>query len=105
MILPDAYHLVRIKDEDGYPYGLSNAPAVFQSFMNDIFYEFLDDFLVIYLDDLLIFSKDKSKHDENVHKVLSVLREYDLCADPSKCSFDVTNIDLMGYLVSRYGSF
>eukprot|EP00121_Abeoforma_whisleri_P016044 Awhi_evm3s14741 len=117
--LPDAYHLVRIKDGDEWktafrcPYGLfeynvvsfglSNAPAVFQSFMNDIFHEFLDDFLVIYLDDLLIFSKDKSKHDENVRKVLSVLREHDLCANPSKCSFDVTNIDFMGYLVSPDG--
>jgi hypothetical protein len=43
--------------------GLSNAPAAFQSFMDNIFKDMQNEFLVIYLDDLLIYSKDPREHD------------------------------------------
>jgi len=36
--------------------GLTNAPAMFQAFMNHIFQDMPDIFVVIYLDDILIFS-------------------------------------------------
>ncbi|CAJ0968301.1 unnamed protein product [Ranitomeya imitator] len=44
------------------PFGLANAPSVFQSFMHDIFREYLDKFLIVYLDDILIFSDDWESH-------------------------------------------
>ncbi|CAJ0936701.1 unnamed protein product, partial [Ranitomeya imitator] len=44
------------------PFGLSNAPSVFQSFMHDIFREYLDKFLIVYLDDILVFSDDWESH-------------------------------------------
>ncbi|CAJ0965301.1 unnamed protein product [Ranitomeya imitator] len=66
--LRGAYNLVRIKQGDEWktafntpeghfeylvmPFGLSNAPSVFQSFMHDIFREYLDKFLIVYLDDI-----------------------------------------------------
>jgi hypothetical protein len=70
--LPDAYHLVRIREGNEWKtafrckfssfqynvvaFGLSNAPATFQSFMYNIFKDMCNEFLVIYLDDLLIYS-------------------------------------------------
>ncbi|CAJ0929550.1 unnamed protein product [Ranitomeya imitator] len=44
------------------PFGLANAPSVFQSFMHDIFREYLDKFLIVYLDDILILSDDWESH-------------------------------------------
>ncbi|CAJ0952770.1 unnamed protein product [Ranitomeya imitator] len=44
------------------PFGLSNAPSVFQSFMHDIFREYLDKFLIVYLDDILVFSDGWESH-------------------------------------------
>jgi hypothetical protein len=41
------------------PFGLSNTPAAFQHFMNDIFGDLLDVCIIIYLDDIFIYS-DKS---------------------------------------------
>src|SRR4051812_32088388 len=38
------------------PFGMTNSPATFQYFMNDIFHNMVDIFVVIYLDDILIFS-------------------------------------------------
>ena len=39
-------------------FGLSNAPATFQGYVNKISAEKLDIFIVIYLDDSLIFIED-----------------------------------------------
>ena len=40
------------------PFGLSNAPAKFQGYVNKILAEKSDIFVVIYLDDILIYTKD-----------------------------------------------
>ena len=48
------------------PFSLSNAPAVFQHFMNEIFADLLDIYVIIYLDDLLIYSDNPALHKEQV---------------------------------------
>ncbi len=40
------------------PFGLSNAPASFQGYMNKILAEKLDIFVVVYLDNILIYTED-----------------------------------------------
>ncbi|CAJ0967911.1 unnamed protein product [Ranitomeya imitator] len=83
--LRGAYNLVRIRQGDEWktafnmpeghfeylvmPFGLANAPSVFQSFMHDIFREYLDKFLIVYLDDILIFSDDWESHVKQVRMV------------------------------------
>jgi hypothetical protein len=62
-----------------------------------------NEFLVIYLDDLLIYSKDPREHDRHVKMVLACLRQHGLVVNPDKCSFDVTEIDFLGHIVSPDG--
>lgn len=38
------------------PFGLTKAPAVFQTLVNDVRWEMLYKFLFVYMDDILIFS-------------------------------------------------
>ena len=117
--LPDAYHLIRIKKGDEWktafrckfghyeynviPFGLSNAPAAFQFFMNDIFADILGLFVVIYLDDILIFSESFEEHEQHVKIVLQRLRDHQLSVNPLKCSFDLTEVDFLGMIVSTDG--
>lgn len=40
------------------PFGLSNAPASFQGYINKILAEKLDIIVIVYLDDMLIYTDD-----------------------------------------------
>jgi hypothetical protein len=60
------------------PFGLSNAPATFQSYINDTLREFLDDFVSAYLDDALIFSDTEEEHPAQVRAVIEKLRDASL---------------------------
>ena len=49
------------------PFGLSNAPATFQGYVNKILAEKLDIFVIIYLNDILIYTEDPGQpHVEDV---------------------------------------
>ena len=43
-------------------FGLTNAPAAFQWFMNDIFSNLIDVCVIIYLDNILIYSVNEVKY-------------------------------------------
>jgi len=55
------------------PFGLTNAPATFQHFMNDVFSDLLDVCIVVYLDDILIYSDDIMQHQRHVKEILKRL--------------------------------
>ena len=42
-------------------FGLTNAPAIFQGYINKILVEKLDVFIIVYLDNILIYTKDENK--------------------------------------------
>lgn len=82
------------------PFGLCNAPGTFQAFVNDVMRDYLDSFLVPYLDDLLIFSNTPEEHTQHVKLVLQKLKDAKLSLKLSKCEFDVTTVQFLGYVIS-----
>ena len=93
--LQHAYHLVCIAEGNEWktafqtcygsfkwlvmPFRLTNAPATFQRFMNDIFSNMVGVCVVIYLDDILIYSNNIDEHHTHPRSTLPSVKEQTLC--------------------------
>ena len=61
------------------PFGLTNAPATFQTLINTTLCKYLDIFITAYLDDILIYTKSTLKeHIQEVKKLFKALQEADI---------------------------
>ena len=85
------------------PEGLTNAPAGFQRFMNDIFADMIDVSVVVYLDDILVYSDDPEQHSAHVREVLTQLWRNQLYARADKCEFHCNSCKYLGYMLSPDG--
>jgi hypothetical protein len=85
------------------PFGLLNAPTIFMFLMNGVFREYLDKFVIVVLDDILIYSNLEEENEHHLRMVLQVLREHQLYAKLSKCSFYQKHIHYLGYIISKDG--
>ena len=117
--LRDAYHRIRIRQGDEWktafrtryghyeylvmPFGLANAPATFQAYINKALAGLIDVTCVVYIDDILIYSEDAENHNRHVREVLARLRQYSLFAKLSKCEFSKTEVEFLGFIVSTNG--
>ncbi|KAI4898691.1 hypothetical protein NFI96_020791 [Prochilodus magdalenae] len=117
--LRSAYNLVRVREGDEWktaflttrghyeylvmPFGLRNAPSVFQSFINDVLRDMLGLFVIAYIDDILIYSPDLPTHIQHVRRVLSRLLENQLYVKGEKCEFHLGSTSFLGYIISPEG--
>ena len=60
------------------PFGITNAPVVFMSLMNNVMHKYLDKFVVVFIDDILIYSKYEEEHKEHLKIVLQELQEHQI---------------------------
>ncbi|KAG5721963.1 hypothetical protein E4T56_gene18482 [Termitomyces sp. T112] len=63
------------------PFRMTNSPATFQYFMNNIFHNMNDIFVIIYLDDILIYSNLLAEHLEH-------------------CSFHTMEVEYLGVIIT-----
>ena len=85
------------------PFGLTNGPASYQHYMNDVLWDHLNDFCSAYLDDILIYSKTLKDHIKHVCLVLQKLIDAGLQVDNEKCQFYVQETPFLGVLLSVNG--
>ncbi|CAM8977675.1 unnamed protein product [Rhodiola kirilowii] len=85
------------------PFGLTNAPATFQSLMNQVLSPFLRQFVLVFFDDILIYSKELQSHIEHLTKVFELLRKEHFYLKLSKCDFRVARVHYIGHVISSEG--
>ena len=85
-------------------FGLTNAPASFQGYINKFLVEKLDIFVIMYLDDILIYTHDdEDGHVEAIQWVLKQLRKFLLFGNLKKYQFHQEEVWFFGYVVSSKG--
>ena len=82
------------------PFGLTNAPAIFQHKMDEIFRTHADH-ISVYMDDLLVFSKNHHDHLQHLRSVLSLLHK--LYAKPKKCEWLKPELAFLGHIIGAGG--
>lgn len=85
------------------PFGLSNAPATFQAYINQALVGLVDVTCVVYFDDILIYSENIDEHTHAVRQVLKWLQQYQLFANLEKCEFNTDKVEFLGFVISTDG--
>ena len=85
------------------PFGLTNAPSVFQRTMDKILASLIGKCVMVYIDDIVIYSKIMDDHLAHIQLVFDCLRKAGLRLKPTKCSFGLPSVKLLGYIVNKDG--
>ena len=86
------------------PFGLANAPSIFQNAMNTILkVHIAAGYCLVYLDDILIFSPSMKDHILHVDAVLATLDSASLYCQPAKCLWAQTELKYLGHIISAKG--
>ena len=83
-------------------FGFTNAPATFQTMMNEILKDLiLEGTVMVYLDNILIFTQNVEENRQITQEVLRHPRENDLFAKPEKYFFVQDCIEYLGMIISH----
>lgn len=68
-------------------FSLTNAPATFQSLMNEVLKSYLRKFVLVFFDDILVYNKTFEEHLTHLEVVLTSLEDNHLYGNQKKCTF------------------
>ena len=80
------------------PFGLKNAPGIFQRAMEIVLRECFD-WAAPYIDDIVVFSRTGGEHLAHLRAVFSALDRYGLTVNESKCQFGHQKMEYLGHLI------
>ncbi|XP_054259367.1 uncharacterized protein K02A2.6-like [Macrosteles quadrilineatus] len=106
-VADESQHLLTLATHKGLyrlkrlPYGLSSAPAIFQSAIDQILTGLPG--TVAYLDDVLVAARSKEEGLARLAQVLQRLDEFGVRVNQQKCKFLQSSIEYLGHVITRDG--
>ncbi|KAE8185900.1 hypothetical protein CF335_g7597 [Tilletia laevis] len=113
------YHQLGVKEDDRWktafvchkglfqyktvPFGLRNAPAVFQRLMDKVLGPLRWNQAVVYIDDAVVATDTMAEHIQALDTLLQSATDVGLKFSPAKCTFGVPSLTLLGRKVSGAG--
>lgn len=85
------------------PFGLKNAPGIFQRVMDDVLREHIGKICHVYIDDIIIFGDTLEEHLQNLETVFKTLKSANFRIQPDKSEFLKNDVEFLGFIVSKNG--
>ena len=85
------------------PFGLKNAPAIFQRMIDDVLREYIGKICYVYIDDIIVIGKDIEDHLRNVDTIFARLDASNLKVNLDKTHLMKTEVEFLGYIVGSEG--
>jgi hypothetical protein len=82
------------------PFGLSNAPVIFQARINKVLHLYLDVFCTAYIDNILVYSDNLTSYRQHMRLVIKVLWDAGLQLDIKKYEFKIIEVTYLSIIVS-----
>ena len=106
---PDSRHLLAISTPDGLyqptvmPFGVTNAPSVFQREMERVLARLQDEGVRVFVDDVLLFTTTLDEHERLLERVLGRMRSEGYALHPKKCELFRDEVVFLGHRISAEG--
>ena len=88
---------------DGMPFGLKNAPVIFQWLMDIVLRGLQGTELFVYLDDIVLYADILEAHEEKFDELMNRLRKSNLHLQPDKCEFLRPEVAYLGQIIDKKG--
>lgn len=85
------------------PFGLKDAPSIFQRAIDDVLREEIGKSCYVYVDDVIIFSERLEDHVDHIRWVLDGLFEDNMRVSREKSQFFKESVEYLGFIVSSGG--
>ncbi|GJT15036.1 Orf y [Tanacetum coccineum] len=82
------------------PFGLKNAPTVFQRKMDNCF-KGTKSFIAVYIDDILVFSKNEKDHAKHLERMLKICEDNGLVLSLTKMKIAVSIVDFLRAVIGE----
>ena len=101
-VVPNGFYEFRVM-----PFGLSNAPAVFQRLMQRVLMGLNPQggqaFVSVYIDDILVYSRTLEEHLTHLRLVLERIQKAGLKLKLAKCAFIRKEVEYLGHILTPEG--
>lgn len=84
-------------------FGLTNAPASFQNWMNSVFKPLLRRCVLVFFYDILVYSKSLQEHWQHLDQVFEIMQHHSLYVKDCKCAFLTHKVYYLGHFISSKG--
>lgn len=85
------------------PFGLKNAPGIFQRTIDDVLRQRIGKTCHVYVDDIIIFSGNEEDHLKHIEEILILLNDANMKVNLEKSVFFKEEVEFLGFVVSREG--
>ena len=80
------------------PFGLKNAPQIFQRKMNKILSDY-STFIIVYIDDILICSENEKDHEKHLNTFITLCKELGIVLSDKKVDIKKEEIEFIGMVI------